>query len=285
MPAWYDSTPRGATLWLVGLLALGGTTACSTGNGDPWGRASFEAVAAFAPPPSRLQDGKIRTARDYLVQLDTVSVSFATISIQTAAEAADLSFDPANPPPQYGLCHNGHCHHEDGRLVDYEDIAAELAGTSAGGETVEAAIEATVTLASEPSPLPIQPCPDGCWLSRGTIVQARLRATGLTLQGVAYEGRVVGEPRLPQDGVPFSITLDGPLDWSMPLDGRVDRGEPVWAAVSARLQVAVSVLDPLDFQRLTVANTTLVDEDVAAAMRARLRDDSDLQIDLSRSAP
>jgi len=42
-----------------------------------------------------------------------------------------VSFDPADPPEGYGLCHNGHCHKDDGTLPTYEQIEAELAGDAA----------------------------------------------------------------------------------------------------------------------------------------------------------
>ena len=116
------------------------------GDGLPWGQLEASMTATFAPSPDRLDDqGRLKTAANYVVDIEEISLGFDAFSLVLAAQGA-AGFDPANPPEGYSLCHNGHCHSDSGALVDYEDIALEMAGGSGGARVA-------VGLDSEPKAL------------------------------------------------------------------------------------------------------------------------------------
>ena len=106
------------------------------GDGLPWGQLETSMTASFAPPGGRLDDqGRLKTTANYVVDDLKVTVGFDAFSLVLAAQGA-AGFDPANPPEGYSLCHNGHCHSDSGALVDYEDIALEMAGGSGGVDCI-----------------------------------------------------------------------------------------------------------------------------------------------------
>ena len=112
---------------VLSVVALGASS-CAFDDGDPWARASFELSLGFEPGAARLDDeGRLVTPGDWAIALETPIAHVDSVTLTMAGEAGTLSFDPAEPPPGYSLCHNGHCHADDGRLVDYEDIELELA--------------------------------------------------------------------------------------------------------------------------------------------------------------
>jgi hypothetical protein len=132
-----------------------------------------------------------------------------------------LSFDPANPPPGYSLCHNGHCHSDEGALVDYEAIEAELSGDDATRRTALQLEGAEVDLlAGEPLALA---CVGDCSLGMGHIARIRIGVHELHLAGKVRDG--LAEPRFEGDmdigadvdlaeggaGV-LEVTVDLPID-------------------------------------------------------------------------
>lgn len=128
-----------------------------------------------------------------------------------------VSFDPADPPEGYSLCHNGHCHKDDGTLPTYEQIEAELAGDAAEwtDELRTAAGDAesgggSVGLLRSPTALPV-----------ATIGRALVDLDGLEVD---------------RGGGPLALgPVELPADFSLP----VDRDAPP----RARLRVTVTV-DP-----------------------------------------
>ncbi len=90
---------------------------------DPYadsGRLTGLNVVEEGTYPIKLKNGDIFVLEELSFDIDTITYRLASESLLSA-------FDPQNPPPQYSLCHNGHCHHDDGHLVDYEDIVLEQA--------------------------------------------------------------------------------------------------------------------------------------------------------------
>jgi hypothetical protein len=81
-----------------------------------------------------LDGGAFLTDRGYRVHPATMTLhvsELALLELRGARGGAGASFDPANPPEGFALCHGGHCHAEDGSLVDYADVQAMLAGDTA----------------------------------------------------------------------------------------------------------------------------------------------------------
>lgn len=110
-------------------------SACAFVPGQPFANFDVSFGLSIDRPDGRVLDaGFERSLGSHDVKLDMVTLEDIRVDLFSAAvSSASTSFDPANPPPGYTLCHNGHCHASDGSLVDYEDIEAELAAASGGG--------------------------------------------------------------------------------------------------------------------------------------------------------
>lgn len=242
---------------LLSIAAVLLATACAFSPGEPWGAASFVLQAQIVPGAERvLPDGKLATAAGYALTLDHAELSWAGLGLQMAA-AAGGSFDPAKPPVGYSLCHHGHCHATDGRLVDYAEIEAQLA--TAQGKAppgLDLAAPATVSIGLAVGPVFAANCaPAGCDLPRGELRHFRWRTQALRLRGRVYATpTAVGS--LPAGGRAFDLTV--PLAAiSHPLAGRADNGEPVAVRVAARLQIGVSLFDGTDFSALPHSGDTI----------------------------
>ncbi len=215
--------------WLTSaaaVLALG----CTFSDGDPWGTAELRLAATFAPPPSRLEEGRLKTNHGLLVELDRVALGASSASLMGAGQSA-FEFDPAAPPPGYSLCHNGHCHHESGALVPYEEIAAEGGGATVAVEQLVTA--GIVELGEEPTVITLGPCLAGCDLDLGQIVGARVGLTRLELSG-----RV--------DGEAFDLQVPLSLSPRVALDEAVGRDSPLGLRVGLTVEVPPHLFDGVD---------------------------------------
>ncbi len=186
---------------LVALCACG--TGCAFDAGTPFGTVTATLSGAYELRDDRDRgDGFQKLTSELEVRLS------ALVLVADAVELVDLwgvdavTFDPSNPPPGYGLCHNGHCHRDDGALVDYEDIAAELGGATGSSTTrltllageLDVLTGAVLTLA----------CVDACTLGRGHVGRVRLGVSELSLEGEVRDG--LATPRF--DGVlPLAATV------------------------------------------------------------------------------
>ncbi len=271
---------------LLVLAAVAGVaSSCAFDDGDPWARASFELSLGFEPGDGRLDDeGRLLTPGDWAIALETPTARVDSITLTMAGAGGALSFDPAEPPPGYSLCHNGHCHADDGRLVDYEDIALELATASgAGAATVAAAYDVEVPLAT-PIVVPGGTCADGCDVPRGEFASVAVSLSGVSLRGVAYDRRTGDRARVGDEGVPFEVTLAGPVRVATPVDGAADRGESVDVLFATSVMLPPSLFDDVDWSAWAGASTTvLLDETEAAAMiAAAISNDASTSVDVLR---
>lgn len=237
---------RGDLLALT--LLLGG---CALPDGDPWGRASVQMEARFAPEAGRLDEaGRLKTTTNYSVQIDRLSLRFDSFSIAMSAEGAEVTaFDPANPPPGYTLCHNGHCHSVDGRLVDYEDIALELTGGVAAGATITQAFsEGLLDLGPETIAVPTGACANDCQLPRGGLSTATLVVGQIEVEGRVFDRLTGDRRRLPESGAPFSLSAERPLSFALTLSGAVGKDEPVAVDFDGLFEAPSALFDGLDWQ-------------------------------------
>lgn len=187
-----------AVLAALPMLALIG---CTFEDGRPWGelRPTVELRTDFA---DRADGDALRTSKDYLVEVDALTLDVPGLAFTLPVDGGSTAFDPAAPPPGYSLCHNGHCHHDDGRLVDYADIIAELAQASgAGAATVEYATHGDpLTLSEEARALELASCED-CAIPRGELSGARLYVDALELSLHVRDTRTGERARLPVEGL------------------------------------------------------------------------------------
>lgn len=251
-------------------LALVLTLGCAWGDGQPFAVVDAHLTAALEVPADRDLGGGWQTlASGYEVRIDELVVVAEELTLIDSG-AGPSAFDPANPPPGYSNCHGGHCHADDGSLVDYEDIEAELAGGGAGATEVlflplgELDLAAGVdrALACEPD----------CSLPLAHVTAARMHVTGLRLAGAVRDGRA--EPRI--DGeVPFFLDLDlealtgDPIDLTGATDLPADRSHDPDVTLTVALHPTVAVLDDVDWATLPEA-TPLDLAPVAADLIAAL---------------
>ncbi|TNF34313.1 MAG: hypothetical protein EP329_07380 [Deltaproteobacteria bacterium] len=255
--------------------------ACAFADGDPWGRLELDLAARVDASADRVEDGAIKTARDYLVRLDAVEVEVEHVVVRQRAAGAAAAFDPADPPEGYSLCHNGHCHSADGRLVSYEDIAAEVAGAGAGSGpsvTLEA-LEGAVTLPVAPATLgassqvPLDECPGGCTFARGDLDTLEVALIEVRVTGVVHDRLTGDSARLPAAGRRFDVVLPASVVTAS-LDGAFDKGEPVGLRLSVTVEVPASLFDGPDW-------ATAEDADLAALLAESFDEHASLTLERS----
>ena len=187
---------------LIGALAFGGTTGCTFAEGEPYGLVSASMQARYELRADRdVGDGSWQKLTSEMeVRLDEARLVVDLVElIDAGTGAVGLSFDPANPPPGYTLCHNGHCHSTGGDLVDYEDIQAELAGGEGATSTTALALRSgTQDLLSDEA-IALDCGPEGgdperqCQLGAGYVSLVRATASRLEVGGMLRDG--LAEPR------------------------------------------------------------------------------------------
>jgi hypothetical protein len=211
---------------------------------------------ASVPLDRQLPDGRFRTASEYLWRIDQFELEPDSLRLLMAADSSKLSFDPAKPPPGYTLCHGGHCHATDGRLVDYADIQAELLGESGGGAEVSLPLTSTLTLAPEFGV--VAPTGEQA-LSMGALATLRLGWRGLRLRARVWDARTTA-PRLPPEGIALEVRL--PADGvSAQLSGRTGPHQPLRWHTALELDLPVMWLDPVDPAALAGGATSVLIDD------------------------
>lgn len=239
--------------------------ACAFDDGRPWGVVEVELAASFEATPDRLVDGQLKTARNYLVRFDAVEIEVEAVTVTQQVGGGAQTFDPANPPPRYSLCHNGHCHRDDGALVDYEDIILELAGgaAAAGPSVTIPAVDAAVSVPlGERVAVPLGPCPDGCVFDRGALGTLRVTVRAVRVSGVVFDELTGESARLGPEGRAFAVSLAPPTsDVTAALSGAFGKDEPFGARLEATLALPATWFDGVDW-------AAVPDADLAGAVDA-----------------
>jgi hypothetical protein len=257
---------------LVSLLFPG---ACALDAGDPWGELSVSLEVAPLIEDDRDLDGLWVTSRDYLIDLDRAELDVESVAFIAKSDA--IAFDPSNPPEGYSLCHNGHCHHTSGRLVDYEDINNELA--LAGAQAPLFVIPAqTIELdEDESSPVELGLCSveEPCVVDSPTSLEtAVVTVSQLSLSGRVLDRRTGERARLPEEGVPFSTVIS---ETQIPATTAVSFGprEALRRALRLRLTIPATLFDDIDWADTELSGST-------EAMSSRLGRDGSVTVETMR---
>ncbi len=184
---------------------------------------------------------------DYQARLDSAALVIEAIELQDLGEGAGR-FDPARPPEGYSLCHNGHCHHESGRLVPYEEIAAEMAGGSGRRTVVSLPVGPVDLLAPERRALECEP---QCGLPRAHLRRARAAVVRVRLEGRVRDGRAA--PRLLGERSWRWVQAfeTAPLRLDSAIDVPADRRHPPEVTLHLELELTARWLDGLDWAALS----------------------------------
>jgi hypothetical protein len=109
-------------------MALALLPACTLDEGHGFASLRSAELAIAFEPGARAYEGYVLTDLGHRILVDSFTVEIDRVELQKLTSTGEAgAFDPAEPPPGYTLCHGGHCHAEDGRLVDYAHVEAELA--------------------------------------------------------------------------------------------------------------------------------------------------------------
>jgi hypothetical protein len=245
------------------LLPLLLATGCAFEAGEGFAVLEPTVRAAYASPPSReVGDGYQRLSSDFQIQLTTARVRLERIELLgSTGGGGPTAFDPANPPPGYTICHNGHCDREDGAQVSYEDVAAELGGGGATATTVATLPVGELDfLAPETRTLE---CTPDCELPQTTVSNGRWTLTALRLEGNVRDARAT--PRF-QGVRPFRLELTTSGAQAEPvavvtgtLDIPSDRANAPRVLLNLTLELSPTTFDPIDWAAATPGSDGTVD--------------------------
>jgi hypothetical protein len=233
------------------LLPLLVSTGCALDAGEGFAVLQPTLRTEYTSPPSRdAGNGYQRLSSDFQVKLTTAQVKVERIELLgRSGGEGPTSFDPADPPPGYTICHNGHCDREDGAQVPYDEVEAELSGGGAAASTVAALpVGELDLLAPETRALECQP---DCELPRTTLSTGKWPLTALRLEGMVRDSRAT--PRFEGERS-FRLELASSDAQRTPvavltgsLDIPSDREHAPRVLLDLELALTPSVFDPVDW--------------------------------------
>lgn len=263
--------PRAA----VTLLAAASLAGCTLEPGGWFAALTPSLTARYLLRDDRaVAPGWQKLSNDYEVSVTTAFLALGDIRLLGASESGGrTTFDPARPPPGYTLCHGGHCHSSDGRLVAYAEIEAALAGGGGGLRTVLTLLAGPALDLLTPAERPLG-CNPSCNLDRMRVLRASAPVTALVLEGTVRDGRQ--PPRLPASPFRWQLAAAGDAGAvaSAPtveaeLDLPVDRIQRPRISLSLQLELGASVFDGVEFAALTATGGRLeVSADTAQQAQA-----------------
>ena len=224
---------------------------CAFDDGQPWGELRFHLKVRFDPSPRLDEDGRVRTTTNYAVRVEQLQVRVDAATLGLSSGGGALTLDPASPPAGYTLCHNGHCHSEEGRLVSYEDVQLALAQGAGGGPTVTQVYDALV--APTPKGVTLEPgaCSADCQLdARGQLRSVRVGLSELRLTLRVFDQLTGDDARLPPEGVGVAATVPLDLAPGVAVSGKVDADAPVGVALHLAYAVPPQLFDGIDWALL-----------------------------------
>ncbi|MFP2958685.1 hypothetical protein ACLEPN_12745 [Myxococcus sp. 1LA] len=247
------------TRLLLPLLFLSG---CALEPGESFAVLDPTVRADYTPVDTRdVGNGFQRLASDFELRLDGAALGVEHIDLVGGGDTSGpTTFDPANPPPGYTNCHNGHCHRDDGALVDYEDIQAELDGGGGGSEATVASlhVDADLDLLADQTLSP--ECEPSCELGRTHVTRSQWDVAAVHLEGAVRDSRAT--PRIHGERR-FRLALtatDAPL---MVLRGTVDipsdRENKPRVKLDMRLALSPTLFDSVDWSATTPGTDGVVD--------------------------
>ena len=196
------------------------------------GFSTLEQVRVLASAPDTF-----RTDLGHDVVLDRLEIEPGALALQELVGGSG-GFDPADPPEGFTLCHNGHCHADDGSLPTYAEVEAMLSGEGASWDTVVEVVLGTIEPLTEVPLIAegVRPSPS---LPASDIGHLALPVIQLVLGGQ------VGTDRL-EVVLRSDLVLGGSL--SLPVDRRA---EPR-VALDVELQLSPDLLDGIDWPTLAI---------------------------------
>ncbi|MBA2661357.1 MAG: hypothetical protein H0U74_03630 [Bradymonadaceae bacterium] len=168
---------RAAHLALLASLA----GACAFEPGEPWGYVETTITLSEIDEPAA-------------ITISSVELGLRTLRLYSTGSASGpaADFDPANPPPGFSLCHNGHCHADDGSLPSYAEVAA--AGQGSAGPILSATKDLHTFLAPNKAISATVEITDRAPLSQADVELSRLVIHGTAQRADADRPIVISVP-------------------------------------------------------------------------------------------
>lgn len=236
---------KGQSAALFALLS-----ACTLDAGHGFATVEEAALnARFEPGVARdLGMHTVLTNLGYRVRIDAFEADVTQLQLlELRGGSSGVRFDPANPPTGYTLCHGGHCHATDGRLVDYADIEAELAGGAATFASVlTLPIDATVDLRAGASTEPML-AEAARELPEARVTKLALGVTALRIRGEVAGGPAMGG--LGTSSVPVELML-AVGEVSSGVEWQIDRDSGGPTRLTFEWRVAGTLFDDVAFAAL-----------------------------------
>ena len=282
------SRPIRALLLLVAVVMAG--QGCALDPGVPWGRLELKVSARFAPVKDRLTaGGALKTATNEAIAVHEFAIRVESVSASVVAAATNTDFDPANPPPGYSLCHNGHCHKDDGTLPTYDEIKLELAGAAGGGNSVTwAAEDKWIKAATTAVSIPISACAPSCDVPHGKLAGWHVRISATRVRGTRQKTDEKGDHPV---GPELAWTAHKTVKLARPAAVRFDRDHDPGAAIDMVIDLPASVFDDVVLAKAAVGAIARADgavdlsniATVSEAVHEKLTEDTGLSLHITRS--
>lgn len=245
---------RGVLSWsgVAALVACG----CTLSPGDWFATVAPTFESRYVLRADRnVEEGWQKLNTLYEIKMTRATVTIRAVELHALGGAEQPgAFDPSQPPDGYSLCHNGHCHRDDGALVPYEVIAAEISG----GDAVQPEIVATLPVGEQdllaPARRPLS-CDPRCGLPLTHVRRARAAITAVAFEGVVREGRaparLEGEVVWRWEAATLAEgTAEEPVSLDCPLDLPADGAHPPKVSLDLSLQVGARLFDDIDWSAL-----------------------------------
>lgn len=254
------------------LLVTVAVAGCTLQPGSAFGKLrQADFTATFTPPAARYDaEGRLKTDTDYRITVDSLTLAVGRLSFEETTGTtggSNVTFDPSKPPPGYLICHNGHCDREDGALIPYEDVQAELSGGTRTTRTVLSltsdrplSLKAGTASIALAKPAAGDALARGEW-SRAVLALSTLQATG-TVSDPTTAQRLGGQVR------EWALTLT-PATFSHKVTVSIGRRQGETVDVAAQFALTEKLWDQIDWRALA-ASSGRIDLDASASVRTQL---------------
>ncbi|MDR0965230.1 MAG: hypothetical protein LBM75_01755 [Myxococcales bacterium] len=238
-----------AALCSVAVALCLAVSACANDTGESFTKLSASLEAELIQHADEMtEDGFFRLESGVEIKITEARLTVSAVDLIVAGkDASSTVFDPANPPAGYSSCHGGHCHADDGRLVDYADIQAELDSASDAEPAVAMTLEfdAAIDLLHPEEIVPTCESANSksCSLSEGTLRRVDLKVSQLTIQG---QVRKSGERAARAVEVVIPIPEEDGLFMQV-LDMKVGKGGEKSLELDMHLKISAEILAAYDF--------------------------------------
>jgi hypothetical protein len=257
-------------------------SACTFEDGNPWATAKGSVSTSFDVPSDRVaDDGAIKTANDFLISLDSLVVEIEPIELIQSAVAAEVDFDPANPPEGYSLCHNGHCHADSGELVDYDEIIAELGDDAGGGTRTLVLSNTSADIRSAPLVVSFDDCPSaGCPLGPAPLTGMGIGIVQIQMNASVADARSGETQRVEPFELELSVEITASLRANM--NEEISYHGENELEIDAQLAIPGRVLDSIDWSTLAEPLSDTTRNQIADQLASALEEDASLIVDVHR---